>query len=270
MIPGYFPNRALFYLQHEFEQRKARRPYYSYRAFARDLQLSPSTLNEFLKGKTGFSRGRAEKVGGKLGLPATHLEHFCDLVDLEFHPQETQRNQILARISKRTKDPASSLALDHFALIADWYHFAILEILTIDSRVTDAVIARHLKVPLPQIRKAVSRLVGLNLLSLDGDQRRPQESQTLVGVEQPSEAIREFHRQILQLARTAIDSQPLAERDLSSNFFAFNSQDLPALKKDLQDAVFQIMVKYNSVASKDSVYMLSYQLFSIFTEKAIR
>ena len=65
MIQDYLPKDASSYLQEELALRKARRPQYSLRAFARDLGMSPSALSEFLAGQQGMSKDRAVGIGGE-------------------------------------------------------------------------------------------------------------------------------------------------------------------------------------------------------------
>lgn len=56
-----FARHAAWYLNNEFTLRKQRRPYYSLRAFARDLSVSPSTLSDLLNSKKGTFRSSSSQ-----------------------------------------------------------------------------------------------------------------------------------------------------------------------------------------------------------------
>jgi len=95
-------------LKAELERRRSRNASYSLRAFARDLELSPSRLSRVLNGKEALSRPRAERIGGKLGFQKDQIELFCDLVDVEH--ASTESEQALARA--RVAASKASLLLD--------------------------------------------------------------------------------------------------------------------------------------------------------------
>ncbi|MEM7157773.1 MAG: hypothetical protein AAF799_33340 [Myxococcota bacterium] len=60
----------------EFEYRRSRNSGYSLRAFARDLAMPPSTLNEVLNQRKGISSARARKLARRLGLSHDLAEVF--------------------------------------------------------------------------------------------------------------------------------------------------------------------------------------------------
>ncbi len=60
----------------EFEYRRSRNAGYSLRAFARDLAMAPSSLNEVLNGAKGISTAKARKLAKRLGLSDDIGERF--------------------------------------------------------------------------------------------------------------------------------------------------------------------------------------------------
>ncbi len=70
-------------LQNELQNRTAKNSYYSLRAFARDLDVSPSRLSEALNGVKGISAPLAEKICKKLNLDKKWTDFFITSVIAE-------------------------------------------------------------------------------------------------------------------------------------------------------------------------------------------
>lgn len=68
------------FLREVLAMRVKRNPHYSQRAFARDLGLLPSRLNQILNGKLGLSPVAALQLAGRLGLQSGERDFFYDLV----------------------------------------------------------------------------------------------------------------------------------------------------------------------------------------------
>lgn len=92
-------------LQDAFEQRAARNHHYSQSAFARDLGLGISQLNEILKGKKGLSSRNAMRVATALGLSEAERQRFCDLVESEHGRSRRARQRAAARLSRQDRAP---------------------------------------------------------------------------------------------------------------------------------------------------------------------
>src|SRR5262245_32015851 len=94
-----FPPDPRQYLKSELELRQQRRPQYSLRAFARDLNMSPSTLSDFFHGKLGLSRERVRHVGEKLRLSEAQQEHLNDLLESRFARKNEDRKAAKWRVA---------------------------------------------------------------------------------------------------------------------------------------------------------------------------
>ena len=68
-------------IKDEFGSRIESNPSYSMRAFARDLEISPSRLSEILNGRGGMSSVMAQKIASKLGLQRSEIDYFKALVE---------------------------------------------------------------------------------------------------------------------------------------------------------------------------------------------
>ena len=79
----------------------------------------------------------------------------------------------------------------------------------------------------------------------------------------PSEALRQFHKQLMLKAHEAISIQPIERRDYSSTIIAINDDDLPLAKLELKNFREKFDKKLSSNNKKTKVYCLGMQFFCL-------
>jgi uncharacterized protein (TIGR02147 family) len=234
------------------------------------LKITPSRLSEILRRKQGLSTKSARKICQKLNLSPSETETFCNLVQASDARSKIERRRAQQKI-ERQKPPPESMQLlqeDTFKIISDWYHYAILELITTQAFRSDpAWIARQLGIPKTTVEGAIERLHRLELI--DFTPRGEIESTgvqltTTFGV--PSESIRKFNRQTLEKALEAISLQTVEERDSASLTVAIHSDDFTELRMMIQDqrrALNQRINELNARRKPNTVYCLSTQFFRL-------
>ncbi len=267
--PSYFPDDPRFYLKHEFEIRCRRRSHYSLRAYARDLEVSASTLSDFFQGRLGLSRERTQTLSKKLNLPVEHQEHFWSLLEAKFAKSAETKKKARLRIKSKLKNDPSQLAVESFNFIADWYHLAILEVIDTlgkKSPLNARSLSLLLRISRSEAAAALARLTKLGLLSKKENTYITLSDSTYVGEEVSSEAIRLFHFQLLAKAQAALTSQTLTEREFRTNIFSLRKSDMAEFKNDLNKMSIELITKYSSRGDSDSVYCLGLQLFNLIDQ----
>lgn len=256
------------FLKQELEKRCKLNSRYSLRAFARDLCISPSLLCEVFSEKHGFSKRLANRIATRLGLEGLQKDQFCVLVESE--DSRSPRNRKKAKIQLKRLQAMSHentyhmLELDHFALISDWYHYAILELTYTDNfQNNKRWIAKNLNISESQVAIALERLIRLGLLVEKNEKYFATEDFTTTPDGVPSHAIRSFHSQILQKALAALELQHVSERYFSSTIMAFNQEQLDIIKKRLKQLQREIASFTTKREKKNSVYCLSTQFFRV-------
>lgn len=256
-------------LKEELNARCEQNPRYSLRAFARDLNLSPSRLSEILNRKQGLSRKAAEKVALALGYRAEETMMFCDLVSVKHARSLKEKEEAHLRLIKRQtevkRDERFQLQLDAFKVISDWYHLGILELMKMKSFRSDVKwMSRRLGIPVIQVELAIDRLARVGLLKREGNRFVAIQSDGWIPGGVPSESIRKFHRQVLQRAIDAISTQPVNERILGTHFLTLNKSDLKDAAGEIERFQMEFCQKFQSEAgNRDSVYCIAMQLFKI-------
>jgi uncharacterized protein (TIGR02147 family) len=253
-------------IKRELSRRIRRNPVYSLRAFARDLGVPCSKLSEVLRGRRNFSRKTAERVADVLRFPSSEREHFLDLVD--FHQTRNRLAQDGARTRLATRqalDGYGELSLERFKIIADWHHFAILELTEIEPFESDSAwIAGRLAIPIAVAREATERLLDFGLLVRAPEGKLHQTHQNLAtpsGI--PSRELREHHSQILMKADSALELVPIAERDFSAVTLAFDPAQMEVVRAELKRFRRRLGDRIQQSSPKTRVYCLSTQFFPL-------
>lgn len=249
----------------EYEKRRGGRNSYSLRAFARDLDLKPSTLVDSLNGHIAFSMTTANKVASKLRYSEKKQKFFCDLISSKHARSKSERESASLRLQKyRALPDYLKLSADALELCSKWYYVAILELITLkEGLVTAGTIAKSLGITTVEASDALDRLCRANIISKQKRIYVRSANYYLAESATPSEVIRSFHKQMLDLAKAAIDAQPIAERQYMSSIFSFDSSRTEDARKAIEKFHFEFFREFEEGRSADSLYGVTFQLFRI-------
>ncbi len=251
-------------LKLELEKRCQKNPRYSLRAFARALGLSSARISEILNSKSGLSGEKARQIADVLGFSEDERDYFSNLVESIHARSEIKRELALARLGKYQHRRYQSLEMSHFEVLSNWYHLAILQLLEVKGCKSEPRwIARELGIQEIEAKLALERLEGLGYIKRE--RGRYVASSTLVSISSsvPSEAIRNFHRQVLKKALDCVDLQSIEQRELGATILSVNRADLPLLRQMMREFRKNVTFEASKNISKDSVYCLSTQLFEL-------
>ncbi|MCM2278580.1 MAG: TIGR02147 family protein [Oligoflexia bacterium] len=253
-------------------QRKRNNPAYSLRAFARQIGIGQSALSQILAGRKNLSLERATQIATKLGLAAVETEYFLVLIQLETAKNVDLKKSLLARArSLNPRHETRDLSVDLFSVIADWYHFAIKNMTGLEGiEFAPAKIAKRLGISKIEAEAAIERLLRLELIEADparaGKFRRV-ESFTLTRSATPNEALRRFHRQMLQKASEALETQTPRERFTGSETFAISEEHLPKAFALADEFLRKIAALSDESQHPTQVYHAGVQFFNLTKER---
>jgi uncharacterized protein (TIGR02147 family) len=260
----YYPQNSKHYLKFEFQARKKRRPQYSLRAFARDIGLSPSTLSEILNGKLFLSEERVIQVSKKLNLNGNQVEHWVDLIKMENSSSKVEKEVASVKVKARLKNEKGNISLDLFQVISDWYHYALLELIDIDSKYQNhKYAALALNIDEVTVKESWERLIKVGLAEKSDESYKAKTLATFAGEDVPSAALRNFHAGLMNKALVAQEIQTLENKEFLSIVFSFAHKDLKDIKDELYKFLIDLTNKYSQKNNKDSVYCLGTQLFDL-------
>ncbi len=250
-------------LRDALEDRCQKNPRYSLRSFARDLNISAPRLSRVLNGHHGLSGKAAHEIAKRLNLSASEQELFSVLVESEHARASIARESARTRANELSTT-FQSLGLDSFRVISDWYHFAILELTLVEGfQSTPAWIADQLGITQIEAKAAVERLLKLDLLLETNGEWRATGSNFANPEGLPSDAIRKFHRQVLERAGQALEFQGAAERESSNLIIAIDESALPKARKMIREFTRKFDTELSRTQRKTRVYNMTVQFFGL-------
>ena len=237
------------FLQRELVRRCKNNSSYSLRAFSKFLKTDASYLSKILAGKRKLTPPIIKRLGLQLGLRPNDLNIF-----------NSSAETILVTTSFQ------QLADDSFQLISDWYHYAILELISVKNfSLEPQTIAKSLGIKVIEANDALERLHRLGMISKNkkGQIITTPKNHTTVGTAHKSEALRKLQKQILTMAITALDETPIEERDQSAMTMAIDTRLIPEAKEKIKTFRRDLCAFLESGSKKDRVYHLSLSLYPI-------
>lgn len=245
------------FLQEEFQKRHATNSRYSLRAFANSLDLSPATLSQILSGKRAVTKKTVLKIAKNLDLTSRQtLQLGRSVLPREILEQDPGNDEHF-----------DMLADDQFALVSDWQHYAILSLGWLkQNQSTPTWVAKRLAISNTQAAEGLSRLERLKLIEIKPDgsfvrTAKPITTQTDI----PSEAVKKYHRQILELAKEKLDKIPVAKREYNTVTMAIDPSLLSTAKEMMKQFRRDLSTELERGDQRE-VYALALQLFPLTTE----
>ena len=260
-------------LNQTFRERAAANRSYSLRSFARDLKLAPSTLSEILSGKKGLSVKRSATVAKSLRLPDWQIQFFCDSVARHHAKSPLQREAAKARLKVRKHhDQARILSQTAIKSLTSWLDLAILELTHTKSfRPDSAWVARKLGATESAVAGSLARLQTAKLLEVEASGWKDLSPFFTSSDGIPSEAIRNFHKTVLQLANQKIDELPVERRTMKTVVFALSKENEERARAILNEAINQIVsLSAEPDTEKEEVLCFSAQLFPLTADKGAK
>ena len=238
------------WLQKQFTDICKRNSRYSLRAFAKNLEIDPSSLSQILSGK--------RKISNKIIL------NFCE--KLSATPKDLKRFGLIEN-NALADENFYQLSLDKFSVISEWYHYAILELTYVSGFKADYKwIARKLSITVEEAKSAIERLMRLELIfEENGSFIKSSKVLTNDGIINTSSAHKELQRQIVSKALLAIDECPAESKDITSITMAIDTANIEKAKKLIAKFRRDLCALLED-GDQTVVYNLGIQLYPISTQ----
>lgn len=242
------------YLEREFEMRRIRNPHYSLRAYARDLQTSPSRLSEALNGKRGISIELAQNLIERLGLDGVDAEVFLLSVEAEHSRSKKQKDEARAKLKEALA--AASKEQPKTFTIVDWVADALLKMSERES-VTDNIEEAARKLDVPQFMVVESLRFLTRLGFIEGAKK----FKTYLQNRGKGRKLNVDYVQILEQAQKAYSSS-ISENYFQHEVFLLEKKDMEKANRILQKAVDEIR-KLETKSKTSKVVFVANQIFSV-------
>lgn len=249
-------------LREIYAARAAKRSY-SMRAFARDLGLSHTYLSLIFSGKKRLPVSTMVALGPRLGLDDDGIAALKK-ASPEARPGATDRE-------------FKTLTLDKFLFLSRWYYIALLDLLELeDFEFSPANIAAYFGIEADEVREALGTLKRLGILEQREGKWRKEQKRLSILLSKSVEAVRSYHRQMIQQALGEMDKTSEADfrrRDITGITMPINPARLAGAKRKI--ARFRRSLEaYLTQGACTEIYQLNVQLFPLRDggkkEKALR
>lgn len=264
-------NDAVDFLNYELESKRIKNARFSLRSWARQLGYeNPSFLSHILKKERSLKIDVATKFASNLKLTGDKKKYFELLVLLKNSKTVDEKKlyfNILESLRPKNSQTPQSLSIEAFRVISDWYHTAILELVELSdfkNEIEWIKLRLGNEVSTQNIEKAIDRLLKLELLekSASGKLARIKDNPILLENYIPNDAIRYFHKQMIEKAKVAIEEQDVKDRDIRGSMIAIQAKDYSKIQQIIKKAHAEI-VKYSCDGDGDEIYQFNTQFFRI-------
>ena len=242
-------DKASLLLLKKFEEGKEKNPRWSQRAFAKRLGVSSGALSEIMQGKRPLTSQLKKKLADKLQL--------SPLEQAAFFEDETPGHL------KQSRFDYHRLTTDQFHMIADWWHYGILNLLkTKGFKATPMFIARRLGLTPRVAEEAWERLLRLGHIKRVGQRVQREFPRMETSDDVMDLSIRKSHLEDTRLIENSLIEVPIELRDHTSMTVVMNKKDIKKAKELIR--LFQDKFSDEiEVDPGEEVYRLSIALFPL-------
>lgn len=266
----YMYNDYRQFLKDRYAALKKTQASFSYRYFSKKAGFaSPNFLKLVMEGQRNLSAEGAQKFAQALKLGAKESRFFEILVQYNQTSDGAQKQscyeQMLAFGDYRK---AHHLIDAQYAYLTHWYYPAIVELAHLKHFQEDAQwIASALggRISIREVREAIHVVESIGLLQRNAKGKLvPGHAALTTGPEAISLAAYSYHKQVLDLARSAVDDQSPEQRKFGAITMAVSPAQLAKLKDMIRD-FRRTVVNYLSTPDEaaDAVYQFGVQLFAL-------
>lgn len=255
------------YLRDWYKEAKASRGSFSFRTFSKRAGFtSPNYFKLVMDGDRNLTEESLPLFIKGLKLNKQEQEFFRNLVLFNQSKTHDQKDFYYQRLLQSKKfHQLKPIEKDHYEYCSTWYHAVIRElIISKDFDGSIEWIANQIEpaLTLTQVEKSVDLLEKLNFIEKTGPHKwRQSDALISTGPEISSLVLLNYHMSLLDLTKEKLVNVPSDKRDVSALTLGVAKENLPALKKKIQDFRKEILKYISLDASPDTVVQLNMQMY---------
>ncbi|MFW7380768.1 MAG: TIGR02147 family protein [Oligoflexus sp.] len=258
------------YLSDLYQQIKSQRDRYSYITFTEELGLGKcNAMYLIVHGKRPLTVKAAKKVVAALGLTGGERQYFLRMVEIASLHDATEREKAFqSLIETKTKLLPNELDAKQLEFHREWYHAAILELLSHPkASVDEEWLAKTL---IPHItpskaRRSLELLGDIGYIVFDEEAKKwkPATQVISTGPEVAGMAIIGFHQQMIQLAKESLTRISPYDRNISSVTVSLSKAKQELLKQEIDKLRSRVIQLAEEPIGDEEVVQVNIQMFPI-------
>lgn len=266
-----FEDYRSFLLAH-YEARKALKRQFSYRFMAGRLDVDPGQLVWILKGKLHLparSISAAIKLCHLEGRDAAYFEELSRLTRARSASEKSRCRERLAAmrgVDAHPLDPSQASFYEQF------HHSVLRALAPLGKHASPSQLGACCLPPLEaeQSERSMKLLTSLGLVQSGRGGWSLPKTHITTGTAIDPAILRRFHAQAIGCAKSSLQVQPPASRDISTLTVALSVSDLGTVRGWLSDMRRQIQKLAEDTASPDRVIQFNAQFFPLASRPIIR
>ena len=255
------------FLRDLYENRKESNPIWSYRFMAQRLDVDAGQLVKILQGKLHLPQRAIGAAIRLCGLDGREAAYFEELVRFSRARSAEESSRSFERLNALKGVASATISADQAEYYRAWHHTVVCALLGLGPFRGDWETLGGLCMPplsADQARGSVELLERLGIVERDAQGALRLAAAHVAPAEGvPVEAIRQFQKDTIDLAKLALDTIPRAEREISTITMALSESDIGLVQGWVRDLRRQIQSLAESTRDPDRVYHLNVQLFPV-------
>jgi uncharacterized protein (TIGR02147 family) len=242
---------------------------YSYAHFSVNLGLSSTNAHAIIAGHRNLSLKTGERIADSLGLSESNKKYLFALIKHEHAKTSADGDAAFKeKLDLAKANLPSKLDESRLRFFEAWHNAAILELLRLDeARDSASWIADNLrpKLSIPKVKQSLRLLTELGYIALDKKRGRlyPTEVSITTGDHVERLAVISFHRQMLDLAKSAMDQIPAEERDIGAVTLAVSQNLREQFTREFIELRKRFLKLAETETNPDEIIQINLQLFPL-------
>ena len=242
-------------------------PSFSVRKWSKEMELKGhSLLVMLMQGKRNIRVQHSEFLAKGLSLSSEEKVYLSTLIQYKNAKTLEEKKHIALFLQElHPGQDFNSTEVSAFIAISDWVYMAILAMTELkDFKGSEEEIVTRLngKISISEVRSALIRLLDLKLIKWREDGKlMATYNRVTTSDDVSNEGAKEYHRQVLDLAKLAIDEQDISEREFQSFSMAISQAKIPLAKEMIRK--FRKKLSHAVSGDGDYVYQTNIQFFQL-------
>lgn len=249
-------------------QKKATKSF-SFRFFASKASVSQSMFKDIIAGRRRLNLSVMQKYAVAMNLTPKETEYFSAVVQFVNCKSNNDKNFHFTRMLRlRGNCEVKILDESSYEFFRSWYHSAIRELVTLPEFKEDYDWIAKKCVPgitAPQARKSIETMLRMGILDRDIDGKlHPADPMISSEYEIKSLVLRNFHAEMLTLAKEALERFDPAQREISSLTLGVSQKCYERIKeriRSFKEELMNMVIEDTDVS--EMVCQCNFQLFPL-------
>lgn len=242
---------------------------FSYRYFAAKSGVSASMFKDIIAGRRRLSLPVMEKYAAAMSLTPKEIEYFGAVVQFINSKSNDEKNQHFTRILRlRGNSAIKFIDEKQYEFFRSWYHSALRELVTLsDFREDYEWIAKRCnpRITAMQAKKSIELMLQLGILRRNEQGKlMPADAVISSEYEMKSFILRNFHTEMLGLAKDALERFDPNEREISSLTLGVSQKCYVKIKERIRTFKQEILsMVIEDTSDSETVCQCNFQLFPL-------